>query len=122
MCVKVLLGEDAEVMRRAIRNLLSEREDINVVDEVTTFPEVLQKATELKPDVIVFDLHMPGNNFSAPFLNGYRLLAISLANDDETKRLADRDSIGAAKLLDKAELANELIPAILELAPAKITH
>jgi DNA-binding NarL/FixJ family response regulator len=79
MCVKVLLGEDAEVMRRAIRNLLSEREDINVVDEVTTFPEVLQKATELKPDVIVFDLHMPGNNFSAPFLNGYRLLAISLA-------------------------------------------
>jgi DNA-binding NarL/FixJ family response regulator len=122
MCVKVLLGEAAEVMRRAIRNLLSEREDINVVDEVTTFPEVLQKATELKPDVIVFDLHMPGNNFSAPFLNGYRLLAISLANDDETKRLADRDSIGAAKLLDKAELANELIPAILELAPAKITH
>jgi hypothetical protein len=32
------------------------------------------------------------------------------------------DSIGAAKLLDKAELANELIPAILELAPAKTTH
>jgi DNA-binding NarL/FixJ family response regulator len=120
MCVKVLLGEDAEVMRRAICNLLSEREDIKVVGEAATFPGVLQKATELKPDVIVFDLHMPGNNFSAPFLNGYRLLAISLANDDETKQLAD--SIGPAKLLDKAELANELIPAILEMAPAKTTH
>jgi len=38
---------------------------------------------------------------------GPKLLAISFANDDETKALAD--TIGAAKLLDKMELANELI-------------
>src|SRR5205823_8193531 len=63
---------------------------------------------ELKPDVIVFDLHMAGNNFSTPFLSCYKLLAISFANDDEAQELAD--SIGAVKLLDKAELANELIP------------
>jgi len=37
-------------------------------------------------------------------------------NDDQAK--ASADSIGAAKLLDKMELANKLIPAILELAPA----
>src|SRR5882724_11699683 len=119
MCVKVLLAEDAEVMRRAIRSLLSEREDIKVVGEAAKFPEVLQKTTDLKPDVIVIDLHMPGDNFSAPFLNGHKLLAISFANDDEAKALAE--SIGAAKLLDKMELANELIPAILELAPERAT-
>ena len=117
MCVNVLLADDAAVVRRAIRNLLSEREDIKVVGEAATFPEVLQKATELKPAVIVFDLHMPGNNFSTSFPNGYKLLAISLATDDEAKGLAD--SIGAVKLLDKAELANELIPAILGLAPER---
>jgi two-component system response regulator NreC len=116
MCVNVLLADDAEVVRRAIRNVLSGREDIKVVGEAATFPEVLQKATELKPAVIVLDLHMPCNNFSTPFPNGYKLLAISLSNDVEAKELAD--SIGAAKLLDKAELANELIPAILELASA----
>ena len=46
---------------------------------------------------------------------GPKLLAISFANDDEAKASADR--IGAAKLLDKMNLSQELIPAILELAP-----
>jgi DNA-binding NarL/FixJ family response regulator len=63
MCVNVLLADDAEVVRKAIRKLLSERKDIKVVGEAATFPEVLQKATELKPDVIVIDLHIPGGWF-----------------------------------------------------------
>jgi DNA-binding NarL/FixJ family response regulator len=115
MCVNVLLADDAEVVRRAIRTLLSEREDIKVVGEAATFPEVLQKATELKPDVIVIDLHMSGDTFATPLPSGHKLLAISFANDDEAKALAE--SIGAVELLDKMELYETLIPAILELAP-----
>jgi len=42
------------------------------------------------------------------------VLAISVANDDEAKSMAE--SIGAAKLLDKMNLSQELIPTILELA------
>jgi hypothetical protein len=38
-----------------------------------------------------------------------------LPNDDEAKAVAV--SIGAAKFLDKMNLTQELIPAILELAP-----
>jgi DNA-binding NarL/FixJ family response regulator len=118
MCVKVLLADDAEVIRRAIRNLLKNREDIKIVGEAEAFPEVLQKTTELKPDVIVLDLHMRGEwCFSTQFPDGHKLLAISFANDDEAKELAD--SIGAAKLLDKMELSQTLIPAILELAPSQ---
>ena|SRR5437868_7026512 len=117
MCVNVLLADDAEVIRKAIRKLLSEQEDIKVVGEATTFPEVLQKTTELKSDVIVIDLHMSGDNFSAPFPNGHKLLAISFANDDEAKGLAE--SIGAVELLDKMELSETLIPAILKLAPSE---
>jgi hypothetical protein len=43
-------------------------------------------------------------------LNGARLLAMSVWNDDETRYLAK--SMGAVKLLDKTKLATELIPAI----------
>jgi DNA-binding NarL/FixJ family response regulator len=113
MCVKVLLAEDAELVRKAIRVLLSEREDITLVGEAATFSEAVQKAEELLPDVIILDLHMADGAKHLPA--GTKLLAISFANDDEAK--ASADSIGAAKLLDKMELANELIPAILELAP-----
>ena len=115
MCVKVFLAEDSELVRRAIRILLSEREDITVVGEAATFSETVQRAAELQPDEIIFDLHMAdGEKECLPV--GPKLLAISFANDDQAK--ASADSIGAAKLLDKMELANKLIPAILELAPA----
>ena len=114
MCVRVFLAEDAEIMRRAIRNILSEREDIKIVGEAATLSEVIQKMAELQPDEIVFDLHMADGE-KDPLPAGPKILAISFANDDEAKLLAER--IGASVLLDKLELANELIPAILELAP-----
>jgi two-component system response regulator DevR len=119
MCVRVFLAEDAEIVRRAIRNLLSSRKDIQLVGEAASFSEAIQKSAELQPDEIIFDLHMvDGEKERLP--TGPKLLAISFANDDETKALAD--TIGAAKFLDKMELANELIPAILELAPVRTTQ
>ena len=47
MCVRVFLAEDAEVMRKAIRHLLSECEDITVVGEAATLSEAIQKTEEL---------------------------------------------------------------------------
>lgn len=116
MCVKMFLAEDSEPMRKAIRVLLSEREDIMLVGEAATFSEAVRKAEELLPDVVVLDLHMAdGANEHLPA--GLKLLAISFVNDEEAK--ASADSIGAAKLLDKMELASELIPAILELGEVR---
>jgi DNA-binding NarL/FixJ family response regulator len=121
MCVKVFLADDAEVMRRAIRSLLSQRDDISVVGEASTFLETVQKTIELRPDLIILDLNLPDRNHVAlseakRLLNGAKVLAITLGTDDLTEELVD--GIGAVRLLDKAELANELIPAILEMAPA----
>jgi DNA-binding NarL/FixJ family response regulator len=116
MCVRVLLAEDAELVGKAIRVLLSECEDIALVGDAATFSEAVQKAKELSPDVIVLDLHM-ADGASEHLPAGPKLLAISFANDDEAK--ASADGIGAPKLLDKMQLANELIPAILELAPER---
>jgi DNA-binding NarL/FixJ family response regulator len=47
MCVKVLLADDAEVVRKAIRSLLIGCEDIRLVGEAATFSETAQKAQEL---------------------------------------------------------------------------
>jgi hypothetical protein len=46
-------------------------------------------------------------------LNGAKVLAITLGFNEELL-----DSVGAVRLLDKTKLSDELIPAILELAPA----
>ncbi len=121
MCVKVFLADDAAVMRKAIRSLLSNRQDISVVGEASNFLETIQKTTELHPDLIILDLNMPDRNHIGPseakrLLNGAKVLAITLGTENLDELL---DSVGAVRLLDKAELANELIPAILELAPAQ---
>ncbi len=57
MCVKVFLADDAEVMRRAIRMLLSGREDMAVVGEASNFRETIQRAAELHLDLIILDVN-----------------------------------------------------------------
>src|SRR6266446_2605879 len=116
MCVKVFLADDADVMRKAIRSLLSNREDIAVIGEASSFLETIQKAAELHPDLIIFDVNLADRNQTAPtevkhLLNGAKVLAISFGTDDRTRELLD--SVGAVKFLDKMVLADELIPAIL---------
>jgi DNA-binding NarL/FixJ family response regulator len=108
MCVNILLADDAEIVRRAIHTLLSHREDIAIVGEVATFHEVIRKTTELKPDVIVLDLHM-SEGVVVMLPNAPKIVAISFANDEEAKRLTHR----AARLLDKMELSETLVPANL---------
>jgi DNA-binding NarL/FixJ family response regulator len=120
MCVRVFLADDADVMRKAIRRLLSNREDISVVGEASTFYETIEKTSELHPDLIILDLNLSDRNHIAPseakrLLNGAKVLAITLGTDDLTEELLQ--SVGAVRLLDKMQLANKLIPAILELAP-----
>ena len=106
MCVKVFLADDAAVMCKAIRSLLSKREDISVVGEASTFLETIQKTTELHPDLIILDLNLPDRNHIAPseakrLLNGAKVLAITLGTDDLEEELLH--SVGAVRLLDKAE-------------------
>ena len=125
MCIKVFLADDAEVMRKGIRSLLSSREDIAVVGEASNLLETVQKTAELHPDLIIFDVNMPDRDGIAPtgvkdLLNGAKILAITLGADDVKEELLQ--GVGAAKLLDKMNLADQLIPAILELVPAKTTQ
>ncbi len=122
MCVNVFLADDSEIMRKAIRRLLSDREDIAVVGEASNFRETIEKTALLHPDVIILDLHMPERNLVTPakvksLLNGAKVLAITLGVDDLTENLDLSNSVGAVKLVDKMNLSDQLIPAILELAP-----
>jgi DNA-binding NarL/FixJ family response regulator len=122
MCVRVFPADDAEVMRKAIRRLLSDREDFAVVGEASNIREAIQKTVELHPDLIILDVTMPEKDCIAPtkvkgLLNGAKILAITLGGDEVKDELLH--GIGAAKLLDKMDLSDQLIPAILELAPAK---
>ncbi|MDR7480882.1 MAG: response regulator transcription factor [Armatimonadota bacterium] len=60
--MRVLLVDDHTIVREGLRALLAEAPDVEVVGEAADGAEALRKARELRPDVVVMDLLMPGMN------------------------------------------------------------
>ena len=118
MCVRVLVADDAEIMRRGIKQLLRGRTDIAVIGEASDLPETIRKTAELLPDVVIIDLRMTAsaNGDLSSLTIGRPTVAISFAFDEIAREQAER--LGAVKFIDKIDLANELIPALLQFAPA----
>ncbi|MFE3765006.1 response regulator [Streptomyces sp. NPDC059104] len=60
--VRVLLVDDHQVVRRGLRTFLEVQEDIEVVGEAADGEEGIARAEELRPDVILMDVKMPGTD------------------------------------------------------------
>jgi two-component system, NarL family, response regulator LiaR len=57
--IRVLIVDDHPVVRRGIKSLLGEEEDIQVVGEAVNGKDALEKVGALLPDVVLMDLVMP---------------------------------------------------------------
>jgi PleD family two-component response regulator len=120
--VKVLLADDAAVIRSAVSRLLEAEPAIKLVGVAENFSQTLQMAASLRPDVVLLDLHMPDNDAFHPAfvkselkLSGARVLGMSLSSaedDEEVRTLAE--SLGILTLLNKSDFGRILIPAILQ--------
>jgi DNA-binding NarL/FixJ family response regulator len=60
--VRILVVDDFEVFRQFVVELLGERPELQVVGEASDGPEALQKAVELRPDLILLDIGLPSLN------------------------------------------------------------
>ena len=60
--LRVLLVEDFTPFRRFICSTLAKRDDLKVICEVSDGQEAVQKAEELKPDLILLDIGLPTLN------------------------------------------------------------
>ena len=59
MSIRVVIADDHNVVRKGIRDLLSDEDDIAVVGEARNGQEAVDLATALHPDVVVMDIAMP---------------------------------------------------------------
>ena len=66
--MQMLIADDSEAMRTAIRKTLEEESNINIVGEASTFADTRQKIVDLKPDVLLLDLRLPQKWACAPAL------------------------------------------------------
>jgi DNA-binding NarL/FixJ family response regulator len=60
--IRILLADDHGVVREGLRAVLSPEPDMEVVGEAATGKEVVERAAELRPDVLLMDIQMPELN------------------------------------------------------------
>lgn len=121
--LKVLLVDDHLVVRMGFKMLIDSEKDMKVIAESETGEDGIQKYQELKPDVTVMDITMPG-------IGGLEAIERIIAKDKNAKILvlsAHEDSVhpkrvlsaGAVGYLTKRSAAEELISAIRTVGSGK---
>ena len=60
--VRILLADDHVTVRHGLRLLIDGQADMKVIAEASDGATAVQRALELKPDVVVMDISMPGMN------------------------------------------------------------
>jgi two-component system response regulator NreC len=58
--IKILLADDHTLFRQGIKTLLAAESDLEVVGEAADAATAADKASELKPDIVLLDIGMPG--------------------------------------------------------------
>jgi DNA-binding NarL/FixJ family response regulator len=113
---RILLADDHEVVRAGLRALLEEQSGWEVVAEAVDGRDAVDKASKLKPDVVVIDIAMPS-------LNGLEAVRQIVKAVPSTKVLVltmyDSDPLiqqvlqaGARGYLLKSDAGRDLVSAI----------
>lgn len=114
--IRILLADDHIVVREGIRYLLESNDNITVVGEVSNGRDAIQKAGDLKPDIVVMDISMPilnGIEATRAIMQQFpkvKVLVLTMYEDRETVRQILKS--GAAGCLMKKSAASELFFAI----------
>lgn len=60
MSIRVFLADDHAILREGIRSLIETRNDMAVIGEAENGSDALRQIQDLRPDVVVMDITMPG--------------------------------------------------------------
>jgi PAS domain S-box-containing protein len=114
--MRLLVIDDHEVVRRGVRSLLQNHPDIEVCGEATDGQDALEKARQLRPDVVVMDVSMPRlNGLEATrkirsMLPRCEVLILSQHQSAEMARQALK--AGARGYVVKSSAARDLVAAV----------
>ncbi|QEU90739.1 response regulator [Streptomyces kanamyceticus] len=120
MTVRVLLVDDQPLIRTALSMVITDIPDIEVVGEADNGADAVRKAAELRPDVVVMDIRMPGmDGIEATGLitsgaEPTRVIVLTTFDDDEYVYAALR--AGASGFLVKDMALDDILAAVRVVA------
>lgn len=117
--IRVLLVDDHALVRRGFRRLLEDDVGLEVVGEASDGAQAEELARQLKPDVIVLDYALPGQNGA---LTARKILALLpavkiliLSMHSEPSYVSQSRDAGATGYLLKNALDLELVQAVKQV-------
>ena len=117
--VRVLLADDHAAVRRALRRLLGSEPGIEVCGEAQDGEAVVLLAAATRPDVVVLDFAMPRLDGIAAARRIRAAIphvkAVIVTAYPVRTVLAAASAAGVDAVLDKADVAEQLIPVVLGL-------
>ncbi|MFQ5942494.1 MAG: response regulator [Anaerolineales bacterium] len=122
--ISVLLADDHPVLRSGLKLLLEQSSDIAVVGEADDGLNAVSLADQLKPDIVLLDLTMPGlSGLEALVMIGKvspdsRVLVLTMHDDESYLRRALR--AGAAGYILKKAADAELLSAVRAVARGEV--
>jgi DNA-binding NarL/FixJ family response regulator len=114
--LRILLADDHVVVRQGLKLLIEGQADMTVVSEAGDGASAIQQAQEMKPDVIVMDISMPGMNGLVATRTLKRLqpgaVIVTLTRHSDDAYLQELLRAGASAYVLKQSAPAELIQAI----------
>jgi DNA-binding NarL/FixJ family response regulator len=121
--VKIVVADDHRLLREALCHILSAEPDFEVVGEADSGRSAVRIAAESRPDVLLLDIEMPGEDIRATV---YELLAgrpalgiIALSVHSEPRLLQQLLDLGVRAYLHKNVSQGMLKSTIRDLAGAR---
>jgi DNA-binding NarL/FixJ family response regulator len=119
--IRVLVADDQALVRSGFAALLDAQDDIEVVGEAADGAEAVALATELRPDVVLMDIRMPGLDgleatrriAADPTLGDTKVVMLTTFDLDEYVFAAIRS--GASGFLVKHTEPEELLRAVRQV-------
>ncbi|MGW2597482.1 response regulator [Streptomyces klenkii] len=116
--LRIVLADDERMVRTALRAILGAEEDLEVVGEASTGAEAVSVVRELRPDVVLMDVRMPGVDgirATEQLLGGGmekppRVIVVTTFENDSY--VYDALRAGASGFLLKRSDADELVQAV----------
>jgi DNA-binding NarL/FixJ family response regulator len=114
--IRVLLVDDHAVLRSGLAALLSLESDMDVVGQVGTGEEAIQRIPALRPQVVVMDLDMPGMGGLEATRQivemGLPVKVLVLTSHEEERSLLAVLEAGGSGYVNKTKAEQDLIEAI----------
>ena len=118
--LRILLTDDHTLFRQGIRTLLVAESDMEVVGEAANGLDAVSLAQQVRPDVVLMDIGMPGmSSFEATRMirkdrPETKVVFLSMYDDDDY--LAECVDMGASGYILKDSPAEQLLTAIREVS------